>query len=131
MCIRDRVVAATTAPHRDTRCMARIAASRRSGRVHAGPPPNLNARLQGGVKIPRPHRERDRMAPVSRATDPRQFPLRPYSNAVSGNLKLRLCVPRGKETPMTRPVRLAGALFLASGLLAASETNLELSTSKG
>ena len=27
----------------------------------------------------RPHREGDRMAPVSRATDPRQFPLRPYS----------------------------------------------------
>jgi hypothetical protein len=32
---------------------------------------------------------------------------------------------------MTRPVRLAGALFLASGLLAASETKVELSTSKG
>src|SRR5450759_199176 len=85
MCIRDRVVAATTAPHRDTRCMARIAASRRSGRVHAGPPPNLNARLRGGVKIPRPHRERDRMAPVSRAPGPRQFPLRPYK-PVQGRL---------------------------------------------
>ena len=32
---------------------------------------------------------------------------------------------------MTRPVRLAGALFLVSGLLAASETKVELSTSKG
>ncbi len=32
---------------------------------------------------------------------------------------------------MSRPVRLAGALFLASTLAAASETNLELSTSKG
>jgi hypothetical protein len=32
---------------------------------------------------------------------------------------------------MSRPVRLAGALFLASALAGASETNLELSTSKG
>lgn len=32
---------------------------------------------------------------------------------------------------MSRAVRFAGALFLASGLLAATETNLELSTSKG
>ncbi len=32
---------------------------------------------------------------------------------------------------MKRPVQLAGALFFASGLLAASETNLEVSTSKG
>lgn len=32
---------------------------------------------------------------------------------------------------MIRPVRLAGAFFLASGLLAASETSVELSTSKG
>src|ERR1035438_32054 len=46
---------------------------------HEGPPPGQNARLRGGVKIPRPHRERDRMAPVSRPTPPRQSPLRPYS----------------------------------------------------
>ncbi len=32
---------------------------------------------------------------------------------------------------MTRPVHLAGALFLASALAGASETNLEISTSKG
>ena len=57
----------------------RTAASWRSGRVHEGPPPGQNARLRGGVKIPRTHRERDRMAPVSRATGTRQFPLRPYS----------------------------------------------------
>jgi len=31
-----------------------------------------------GVKTPRPHREGERMAPVSRATGSRQFPLRPY-----------------------------------------------------
>jgi hypothetical protein len=29
--------------------------------------------------MPRPHRERDRMAPVSRSTGPRQFPLHPYT----------------------------------------------------
>src|SRR5664279_4574632 len=42
------------------------------------PPLGQNARLRGGVKIARPLRERDRMAPVSRSTAPRQFPLRPY-----------------------------------------------------
>src|ERR1019366_494589 len=35
-----------------------------------GPPPGQNARLRAGIKIPRPHRERDRMAPVSRSTAP-------------------------------------------------------------
>ena len=59
--------------------LARNAVSRRSGRVHEGPPPGQNARQLGGVKMPRPHRERDRMAPVSRATGPRQFLLRPYN----------------------------------------------------
>jgi hypothetical protein len=49
-----------------------------SGRVHEGPPPGQNARLRGGVKIPWPYRERDRRAPVSRSTAPRQFPLHPY-----------------------------------------------------
>src|ERR1019366_1028957 len=48
----------------------RTAASRRSGRVHEEPPPGQNARLRGGVKIPRPHPERDRMASVSRSTAP-------------------------------------------------------------
>ena len=48
-------------------------------RAHEGPPPGQNARQLGGVKMPRPHRERDRMAPVSRATGPRQFLLRPYN----------------------------------------------------
>src|SRR5450756_45305 len=59
--------------------LARNAVSRRSGRVHEGPPPGQNARQLGGVKIRRPHRERDRMAAVSRAAGPRQFPLRPYT----------------------------------------------------
>src|ERR1035437_9296915 len=41
-----------------------------------------NARLRAGIKMPRPHRERDRMAPVSRSTAPRQFPLHPYTSYV-------------------------------------------------
>jgi len=47
--------------------------------LYAPQPPAIPiAPLQGRVKIPRLHRERDRMAPVSRAAGPRQFPLRPY-----------------------------------------------------
>ena len=56
----------------------RTAASRRSGRVHEGPPPGQNARLRAGVKVPRPRRERDRIAMVSTRQSPRQFPLHPY-----------------------------------------------------
>src|ERR1017187_1689224 len=48
----------------------RTAASRRPKRAHEGLLSGQNARLRGGVKIPRPHRERDRMAPVSRSTAP-------------------------------------------------------------
>lgn len=54
------------------------AATRRPRRAHEGPPTDQNARLRDGVKTPRPRRERDRMASVSRAAGPRQFPLRPY-----------------------------------------------------
>ena len=57
---------------------AESAASRRPERAHERPPNGQNARLRAGVKMNRPHRERDRIAPVSRATASRQFPLRPY-----------------------------------------------------
>src|ERR1039458_1774363 len=73
----------------------RTAAPRRSGRVHERPPPGQNARLRGGVKMPRPHRERDRMALVSRASGPRQFPLRPYSGLANP--------PRRASSPVLPP----------------------------
>jgi hypothetical protein len=45
--------------------------------VHEGPPPGQNARQLGGVKMPRPHRERDRMAPVSTRHSPPAIPIAP------------------------------------------------------
>src|ERR1017187_6916871 len=61
------------------KCRRRTGALGRPRGTHEGAPAAQNARLRAGVKMNRPHRERDRMAPVSRSTGPRQFPLRPYS----------------------------------------------------
>lgn len=59
--------------------MAWTAATPRPGSAYGRPPSRQNARLRAGIKVPRPHRERDRMAPVSRSAAPRQFPFRPYN----------------------------------------------------
>ena len=47
-------------------------------RAHEGPPSGPNARLRGGMKVPRPRRERDRVTPVSTRHSASQFPLHPY-----------------------------------------------------
>src|SRR5450830_795777 len=63
--------------------------------------------------MPRPHRERDRMAPVSRATGPRQFPLRPYTVLVKNDE----LTPQGGGEPAIVPVGavVANAIFDATG----------------
>jgi hypothetical protein len=52
-------------------------------------------------------------------------------SALPGTFGFVPAFQRVKETSMTGSVRLAGALFLASALASASETSVELSTSKG
>src|SRR5450756_824791 len=64
--------------------LARNAVSRRSGRVHEGPPPGQNARQLGGVKIPRPHPETDRTTPVSTCRRPPSIPIAPPQGSIIG-----------------------------------------------
>ena len=83
----------------------RTAASWRPKRAHEGLLSGQNARLRGGVKIPRPHRERDRMAPVSRSTAPRQFSLHPYKAWKNAHVRVKKRKVSGKSIAVTYPKR--------------------------
>jgi hypothetical protein len=55
--------------------MAKTAASRRPRRAHERSPAGQNARLRAGIKMPRPRREKVRMAPLSTRLKPPAIPI--------------------------------------------------------